>query len=137
MRRTQHRLLQLGMPEDIYERPVSPTVARLLGQPRITLLPATRHDHRWRSANGADLGSAQSDAPEPASKASIGIRPEHVQLGPGNDTTITRIEHLGPVRVCHLDWQGHPLTALVDTLQPLTRGQRCAVTIAQRLCWAE
>lgn len=133
----QGRILQIGTPEDIYERPVSPTVARLLGQPRIALFSATRHDHRWRSASGADLGLAQSDDAQAATTATIGIRPEHVQLGPGDNATITRIEHLGPVRVCHLDWQGHALTALVDTLQPLTRGQRCSVTIAQHLCWTD
>jgi multiple sugar transport system ATP-binding protein len=64
------RLVQFGTPREIYEQPVSIYAASRLGQPRINILPA-------------DLfGQAPPDA------TSIGLRPEQIHQGEGQDSYI-------------------------------------------------
>jgi len=128
------RILQVGTPEDIYQRPASPTVARLVGQPRINLFSALNRSGRWHTEAGLDLGPA----PDGATTATIGIRPEHLRLAPGHAgdaTEITLIEHLGPHRVITLNWGGQTVQAMVDKQQVFQRGQRTTVQVAHQLCW--
>ena len=63
----QGRLVQVGTPQQIYENPVSSTVASRLGAPRINLLP--------RAAVAGLPGAA---GPEQA--ATVGVRAEHLRL---------------------------------------------------------
>ena len=94
------RLVQMGSPRAVYENPVSATVAARLGLPRINLLPAGL------------FGGA------PARAATIGLRPEHVALGPdapdGRAATVRRVEHLGDQTRLHLDCDGHAIVTLTD-----------------------
>ncbi len=78
------QLVQFGTPRDIYENPVSTYVAARLGQPHINLLPATAFP-------GA-----------PSNATQIGLRPEHIHVGDGQDATIQRVEHLGDQTRLHL-----------------------------------
>jgi multiple sugar transport system ATP-binding protein len=97
------KLVQFGTPRDIYETPVSTYVASRLGQPHINLLPA----------------QAFPDAPPNA--AQIGLRPEHIRTGEGQDTTIYRVEHLGDQTRLHLTLGVHNLITLTEphtTLKP-------------------
>ena len=97
------RLVQFGTPRDIYENPVSTYVASRLGQPHINLLPAVAFP-------GA-----------PANAATIGLRPEHIHIGEGQDATIQRIEHLGDQTRLHLTLGPHSLITLTEphtTLKP-------------------
>ena len=92
----QGRLVQVGSPRDVYETPVSATVATRLGLPRINLLPA-------------DLfGTA------PAGAVTIGLRPEHVEVGAGQEATVRRVEHLGDQTRLHLICAGHDIITLTD-----------------------
>jgi multiple sugar transport system ATP-binding protein len=90
------RLVQFGSPRDIYENPVSTYVATRLGQPRINLLPAAMFP-------GAPAGAAQ-----------IGLRPEHIALGEGQEAEVRRTEHLGDQTRLHLRLQGHDIITLSD-----------------------
>ena len=46
------RVLQTGTPEEIYRRPVSPTVARQVGQPRINVISVTERDGMYMTTGG-------------------------------------------------------------------------------------
>ncbi len=99
------RLVQFGTPRDIYEAPVSSYVASRLGQPHINLLPAAAFP-------GA-----------PANAVQIGLRPEHIHVGEGQDATITRVEHLGDQTRLHLSLGPHALITLTEPHTALTPGQ--------------
>jgi len=90
------RLVQFGPPRDVYENPVSTTVAARLGLPRINLLPATL------------FGQA------PAGAATIGLRPENIRVGTGVDAYVRRVERLGDQTRLHLTCAGHDLVTLTD-----------------------
>ena len=96
-------LVQLGTPRQIYEDPVSATVAMRLGSPRINLLPR----------------SALPSLPAPPRCASVGIRAEQARLhAPGNgaqsnahataraSARVRRIELLSDQHLVHLALDG-------------------------------
>ncbi len=98
------RLVQFGTPREVYEEPVSTYAASRLGQPRINILPATL------------FGGA------PAGAVSIGLRPEHIVQGEGDDSLVTRVEHLGDQTRLHLSYREHEIVTVTDAHTPLSGG---------------
>ena len=98
------RLLQFGAPREIYENPVSIYAASRLGQPRINILPADLF-------GGAPTGAK-----------SIGLRPEQIMLGEGENSTVIRVEHLGDQTRLHLAFNGHDLVTVTDAHTELKGG---------------
>jgi multiple sugar transport system ATP-binding protein len=100
----QGRLVQFGTPREIYEQPVSIYAAGRLGQPHINILPA-------------DLfGTA------PAGATRIGLRPEQIDQGIGQDSTVKRVEHLGDQTRLHLSFRNHDLITVTDAHTALKSG---------------
>jgi len=97
-------LLQFGSPREIYENPVSIYAASRLGQPRINILPA-------------DLFAGA-----PAGAMSIGMRPEQIIQGQGEDSTVVRVEHLGDQTRLHLAFKNHDLITVTDAHTTLKNG---------------
>ncbi|GLS88150.1 ABC transporter ATP-binding protein [Cypionkella aquatica] len=98
------KLVQFGTPREIYEQPVSIYAAGRLGQPHINILPA-------------DLFG-----PAPSNATHIGLRPEHIQQGEGQDALVKRIEHLGDQTRLHLSFKNHDLTTVTDAHTALRAG---------------
>ncbi len=98
------RLVQFGSPREIYENPVSIYAASRLGQPRINVLPA----------------SLFAGAPQGA--ATIGLRPEQIIQGKGEDSIVMRVEHLGDQTRLHLSFKNHDLITVTDAHTRLRAG---------------
>jgi multiple sugar transport system ATP-binding protein len=98
------RLVQFGSPREIYENPVSVYSASRLGQPRINVLPADI------------FGGA------PPGAVSIGLRPEHIVQGEGEDSFVQRVEHLGDQTRLHLSFKNNDLITVTDAHTPLKGG---------------
>jgi multiple sugar transport system ATP-binding protein len=90
------KLVQFGSPREIYENPVSIYAASRLGQPRINILPAALF------------------AGAPANADRIGLRPEQIVQGEGEDSLVTRVEHLGDQTRLHLSFKNHDLVTVTD-----------------------
>ncbi len=100
----QGKLVQFGSPREIYENPVSIYSASRLGQPRINLLPA----------------GLFANAPKAAEK--IGLRPEQIVQGEGEDSLVQRVEHLGDQTRLHLSFKDHELITVTDAHTNLNTG---------------
>ena len=98
------KLVQFGSPRDIYENPVSVYAASRLGQPRINVLPADIF-------NGA-----------PTKAETIGLRPEQIRQGEGEDSLVKRVEHLGDQTRLHLTFKNHDLITVTDAHTQLKNG---------------
>ncbi len=98
------KLVQFGTPREIYENPVSVYAASRLGQPRINVVPADLF-------GGAPKGAA-----------TIGLRPEHIVQGEGEDSLVTRVEHLGDQTRLHLAFKNHDLITVTDAHTTLGEG---------------
>lgn len=100
----QGQLVQFGTPRQIYEDPVSIYAASRLGQPRINILPA-------------DLfGGAPSGA------HTIGLRPEQIVQGEGEESFVHRVEHLGDQTRLHLSFKSHDIVTVTDAHTTLKSG---------------
>lgn len=99
------RLIQFGSPREVYEQPVSVYAATRLGQPRINVLPA-------------DLFAGA-----PSGAKSIGLRPEHIAQGEGEEALVKRVEHLGDQTRLHLTFKRHDLITVTDTHTLLRGGE--------------
>lgn len=114
------RILQAGTPQAVYETPVSPDVARLVGLPRINLIDATAADGWW-VAGGVRI--APCAAADPAGYATLGVRPEDLLLRGGDaGAEVLLVEHLGAVLLVTLAWAGTRAQALVGKAQAPRRG---------------
>ena len=98
------KLVQFGSPREIYENPVSIYAASRLGQPRVNILPA-----------GLFKGA-------PVNAVKIGLRPEQIVQGSGEDSLVTRVEHLGDQTRLHLSFKDHDLVSVTDAHTPLSEG---------------
>ncbi len=98
------KLVQFGSPREIYENPVSIYAASRLGQPRINVLPADV------------FGGA------PASATQIGLRPEQILQGEGEDSFVQRVERLGDQTRLHLSFKAHDLITVTDAHTELKKG---------------
>ncbi len=106
------RVLQSGSPEEVYQRPASPAVARQLGHPPINVLRARRVNGMWTAWDGTPLAPAPADGPE---EALLGIRPEHVRPEGGSDPAIVEVvEDAGHAKIVVARWAGETVRLLVE-----------------------
>jgi ABC-type sugar transport system ATPase subunit len=98
------QVIQIGTPDDIYDRPATMFVAQLIGSPSINLLPARRE-------NGAlQLDQTQIQLPVGEAAAQLpaqfvlGVRPEDVQPDTNGIFTghVTLTEPLGVETILHI-----------------------------------
>ncbi|WP_415402206.1 ABC transporter ATP-binding protein [Tateyamaria sp. SN3-11] len=111
------RLVQFGTPREIYENPNSLYVASRLGLPRINVLPADIF-------GGMPPGTTQ-----------IGLRPEHITQGDGQEAEVQRVEHLGDQNRLHLTLKGHPITTIADPTVDYAPGTMLKIAPKNPLCF--
>ena len=117
------RLIQVGTPVDIYDRPATTFVAQLVGTPRINLLPAGRENGTIH----VDESLLQMPAPEGRTlpdKLLVGIRPEDISLNPTGqfNGTVVLTEPLGVETIVHVQSGERTLLSLAPGMIHLQRG---------------
>jgi multiple sugar transport system ATP-binding protein len=106
-------LLQLASPREVYGRPENVAVAHRLGSPPINLLP---------------MGVLPAAAPSAA--ATVGVRPEEVNLGvTGIKAQIEQVEPLGAETVVLLQVPGARMHALMPGLARVEAGTATRVSV--------
>ncbi|MBN8997997.1 MAG: ABC transporter ATP-binding protein [Rhizobiales bacterium] len=117
----QGRLVQIGTPREIYERPANIYVASRLGQPAINLLPD---------------GLVPSGT-TPAGTRTVGARTEHLRIekvAPASaNARVDWIEHLGDQNHLHVRIGEKKLTTLVDPESDLAAGDAVALSLVDPL----
>ncbi len=110
----QGRVVQVGSPRDVYERPANKYAARRLGTPQINLV------------NPGDLGLQ----PLSAKTTMIGIRPEDITLSQtkGVKGKVLTIEHLGVESVVLLDVNGKHIHGLLSPNASIEEGADICVS---------
>ena len=104
---SEGKILQIGSPEEIYQRPKSPAVARQLGYPPINLIAVHNRDGHWVTAANHALATADRDAPQ---RAILGIRPENILPHGGEiPAAIEVVENLGASTIVLATWADQPI----------------------------
>ncbi|MEZ4737166.1 MAG: ATP-binding cassette domain-containing protein [Caldilineaceae bacterium] len=100
----QGRIVQVGTPQDIYDRPANTFVAQLVGSPRINLLPAQRVENTIHIANSSLQLSLPPALYQLPAKLTVGIRPEDIVPAVQGAFTgeVVLIEPLGSETILYL-----------------------------------
>ena len=113
------RVVQLGTPDELFERPAHTFVGYFIGSPGMNLLDA--------QVSGNRAVIAGREIPLPGTydalrgRTQIGIRPEFVSFTdePGLPVTVTRVEDVGRHRIVRADLAGTPINAVLPERAPI------------------
>ncbi len=106
-------IVQIGTPEELFERPRHTFVGYFIGSPGMNVLPAEV------SGATARVGDVEVSLPGPvkvekAAKIELGIRPEYVMLGrEGVPVSVTKVEDIGRQKIVRATLGGRPIAAIV------------------------
>ena len=108
-------LVQIGSPNDIYDRPASVFVAELVGSPRINLLNAERENGTVFVKDSPLQMPVRSVRGELPSEFTLGVRPEDIQPGVDGEFSgkVTLVEPLGVETVLHIQAGATTILSLV------------------------
>ena len=117
------RLQQVGPPQEVYDRPQNLFVARFIGSPPMDVVEGTVTSSTATEAT-VDLGESGSipaaiaggQALDEGRTVTVGIRPEHLVLGPGGLRGVVKVvESLGHERHLFIDLAGHNIICRQST----------------------
>ena len=120
---SEGRLVQIGTPREVYEKPSNVYVARRLGSPQINIFPRALFP----------------DIAAPAGATQIGVRPEDVVIEPSAHDGTTRVaaipaevltvEHLGVETVVLLQAGDSQIHALQASHTPVSHGAKTTISV--------
>ncbi len=121
------RVVQIGTPDELFDRPEHTFVGYFNGSPGMNLLPATVAGTQAQVPGGTTALAGSYAAL--AGKVQLGIRPEHVRLSAdqGLPVTIRRIEDVGRHRIIRADLMGHDLNIIAPEDQAISADMTRAV----------
>ncbi len=108
-------VVQMGTPEELFERPAHTFVGYFIGSPGMNVLPA-RVDGSLAEVGGQRIQLPRAYPGLPAGgRVELGIRPEFVQAGlaEGLPARVERVNDIGRFKVAKLSLGGLPLSAVL------------------------
>ncbi len=125
------RIVQIGTPEDIYDRPATIFVAELVGTPQINLLPASRDNGSFQVREAPIRMATPAQSKLPASFL-MGVRPEDVQPADDGEFTgrVALVEPLGAETILHIKVGKQTLLSMIPGLATTRLGDEVRFTIA-------
>lgn len=110
---------QQGTPEELYEKPENLFVAGFIGTPQMNFLPAVIY------GGSLQIGAMHFPTILPDSEVIAGVRPEWMELTPGDTFQVDFIENLGSEKFAYLRSVANPelqVRVKCDMKEQLTRG---------------
>ncbi|MDK3075108.1 ABC transporter ATP-binding protein [Sedimentitalea sp. JM2-8] len=106
------RVVQIGTPQELFERPAHTFVGYFIGSPGMNLFDASVEGPR-ATIGGVSFDLDAAYRPKGGS-VQIGVRPEFIRLGSDNGlpARITRVEDVGRHKIVRLDVQGNAVSAI-------------------------
>ena len=108
------RVVQIGTPQELFERPEHTFVGYFIGSPGMNVIPATV-DGTTASIHGATISLNEAFGPLNG-KVEIGVRPEFVTLteGEGLPVNVRRVEDVGRHRIVRADLFGSEINIVAS-----------------------
>jgi len=125
------RLIQVGTPEDIYDRPATTFVAQLVGTPRINLVEGMPENGSIHARN-SDLHLPLPGNLRLPSRFLLGVRPEDVIISPDGQFSgqVLLTEPLGVETVVHIGTGQERLLSLVPGIAEWQIGENIRFDIS-------
>jgi glycerol transport system ATP-binding protein len=129
------RAVQIGTPEELFERPDHTFVGYFIGSPGMNFFPAKVSGAR-AVIGGQEiaLGAAYPNLPADGA-LQVGIRPDFVTLAPsgGLPVQVKKIDDLGRKRLAHVSLGGVPMVAMVPDSMHSIGAQASVLMAPERL----
>lgn len=115
------RVVQIGTPEELFERPEHTFVGYFIGSPGMNVIPA-RVEGATAHVGGAEIALGQGYGPL-SGKVEIGIRPEFARLSQseGLPVKVRRVEDVGRHKIIRADMFGQEINIIAgedDRISP-------------------
>lgn len=113
------RVVQIGTPEELFERPAHTFVGYFIGSPGMNLLQAKINGNK-AVIDGVEIAMNSAYAPL-AGKVEIGVRPEFTRLSAteGLPVKIRRVEDVGRHKIVRADFFGRDINIIADEGQSI------------------
>jgi glycerol transport system ATP-binding protein len=110
------RVVQIGTPQELFERPAHTFVGYFIGSPGMNVIPAQVEGDRARLADGSSVPLGQGYGAV-AGRVEIGVRPEFARLSAaggaeGLPVRVLRVEDVGRHRIVRAELAGTPINVL-------------------------
>ncbi|PVA09605.1 ABC transporter ATP-binding protein [Pelagivirga sediminicola] len=113
------RVVQIGTPQELFERPAHTFVGYFIGSPGMNLFDAQIEGNRARIGEATiDLGARYAAT----GRVQIGVRPEFITLstgGAGIPARVSRIEDVGRHKIVRLDAGGSEVSMIAAEGEPI------------------
>jgi len=107
-------IVQVGTPEDLFERPRHTFVGYFIGSPGMNVIPVALDGNTARLGDATVALPARYAATNGA-KVELGIRPEYVALArEGLPFAVTRVDDVGREKIVHGTVAGHAVAAILS-----------------------
>ncbi len=137
---------QFGSPLELYHQPQNLFVAGFIGSPKMNFVEGTVAESAGNALTIALGDGSQLVAPlgadglRPGQKVTLGLRPEHLQVGGGGDAElrgrVIAVEHLGGETYVYLErGQGDPLVVKAEGDCPVRVDERLPVGVPASACY--
>ncbi|WP_299646704.1 ABC transporter ATP-binding protein [uncultured Jannaschia sp.] len=117
------RVVQIGTPQELFERPAHTFVGYFIGSPGMNLFDAEVYGRTARIAGAeVDLGAVHETG---RGRVQVGVRPEFVALradGPGVPARVSRVEDVGRHKIVRLDVGGTSSSAILPEHETVPAG---------------
>jgi len=115
-------VVQMGTPQELFERPAHTFVGYFIGSPGMNVLPA-RVDGTEAYVEGCTIPLEYGYRGMSGSNVEIGVRPEFTRLSTGREglpVTIKRVEDIGRMKIVRADFFGNEVNVMVPDGMPIS-----------------
>jgi len=122
------RIVQVGTPREIFDKPTTVDVAGFIGTPPMNLLPGEWEGRAVTVAGSTLAVSSPSASPR---AVTLGVRPADLRIGEGGlPAVVERIEDLGDSTIVNLVVDGRLVKLKTDEIEPVREGETVFVAFA-------
>ncbi|MEY8837821.1 ABC transporter ATP-binding protein [Cribrihabitans sp. XS_ASV171] len=114
------RVVQIGTPEELFERPEHTFVGYFIGSPGMNVIPARVEGNRaYINGSHVELASGYGDL---SGKIEIGVRPEFARLSQtdGLPVKVRRVEDVGRHKIIRAEFFGHEINIIAGEDEPVS-----------------
>jgi glycerol transport system ATP-binding protein len=136
---TRGKVVQLGTPDALFERPAHTFVGHFIGSPGMNFLPASV---RGGQVHVADRFLSESGRPLPDGELRLGIRPEYLVIGPQGapgtlSATVSQVQDIGTYFLVTLEAAGQAVKARLapDAALPVVGAAVGLLVVGEHTCY--
>jgi multiple sugar transport system ATP-binding protein len=121
---------QFATPTEIYRSPINAFVAGFIGSPGMNMIEGEVKDGMFASPGVSARLTTYPGSPKDAGRAILGVRPEHIGVGPAPEGRtmisgrVTVVEPMGGETVLRTDVAGRELTVRINGDLPAKLGEK-------------